>query len=152
MISPFTVFGNMAASYGNGKSSIIWPFEYWIMIEGSRMGVTKWPKWIFFTFFHKKPPKRLILVKESAETSWVISREVNLSMRILIKGLLTTKVFVAERIAHIIVQMALRIGKWDYTIFFYKHPLFFSSAWACLAESQFWASSVLRPVLRYVQG
>ena len=36
--------------------------------------------------------------------------------------------------------------------FFYKHPPFFSSAWACLAESQFWASSVLRPVLRYVQG
>ena len=64
------------------------------------MGVTKWPKLNFFTFFHKKPPKRLNLLNESAETSCVISSEVNLSMGILIRGLLTTKVFVAKRSLH----------------------------------------------------
>ena len=34
----------------------------------------------------------------------------------------------------------------NYT-FFYKHTLFFSSAWGCLLWSRFWASSVLRHVL-----
>ena len=31
--------------------------------------------------------------------------------------------------------------------FFYKHTLFFSSAWGCLPRNHFWASSVLRRVL-----
>ena len=66
---------------------------------GSHMGVTKLPKLIIFTLSHKKPPKRLILLNEIAETSCVISIEVNLSMGILIMGLLTTKVFIAERSA-----------------------------------------------------
>ena len=61
------------------------------------MGVTKRPKLIIFTLSHKKPPKRLILLNESAETSCVISIEVNQSIGILIMGLSTTKVFLAER-------------------------------------------------------
>ena len=65
---------------------------------GSHMGVIKWPKLIFFTFFNKWSPRRLILLKESAETFCVISSKVNLSMGILIRGLLTAKVFFAERI------------------------------------------------------
>ena len=64
---------------------------------GLHMAVTKWPKLIIFTLSHKKPPKRLILLNESAETSCVISIEVNLSKGILIMGPLTTKMFVAER-------------------------------------------------------
>ena len=64
---------------------------------GLHMGVTKWPKLIIFTFSHKKPPKRLILLSESAETSCVISIEVNLSIGILIMGLSTAKVFLAQR-------------------------------------------------------
>ena len=68
---------------------------------GSHMGVTKWPKLNFFTFFHKKPPKRLILFNESAKTSCVISSDVNLSIGILIRGLFTTKVFLAKRNDHI---------------------------------------------------
>ena len=35
----------------------------------------------FFTFSHKKPPRRLILLIESAETSCVISGGVNLSSK-----------------------------------------------------------------------
>ena len=50
-----------------------------------------------FHFLNKKPPRRLILLNESAETSCVISSEVNPNMGILIRGLLTTKVFIARR-------------------------------------------------------
>ena len=34
-----------------------------------------------------------------------------------------------------------------HVFFFYKHTLFFSSAWGCLPQSRFWASSVLKRVL-----
>ena len=71
------------------------------MIEGLTIGVTNWPKLIFLTFYPKKSPRRLILLKESAETFCVISSKVNISMGILIRGLLTAKVFFAERTVHL---------------------------------------------------
>ena len=64
---------------------------------GSHMGGAKSPKLVFEPFFHKMSPKRLILLNESAETSCVISSEVNPNMGVLIRGLFTTKVFIARR-------------------------------------------------------
>ena len=64
---------------------------------GSHMGGTKSPKLVFEPFFHKMSPKRLILLNESSETSCLTSVRVNLSMGILIRGLYTARVFVAER-------------------------------------------------------
>ena len=61
------------------------------------MGGTKSPKLVFQPFFHKMSPKRLILLYESSETSCVTSVSVNLSMGILIRGLYTARVFIAER-------------------------------------------------------
>ena len=64
---------------------------------GSHMGGTKSPKLVFEPFFHKMSPKQLILLNESSETSCLTSVRVNLSMGILIRGLYTARVFVAER-------------------------------------------------------
>ena len=78
--------------------------------HGVAHGSHQMAKKIFLTFFNKWSPRRLILLIESAETSCMISSEVNLSMGILIRGRLTAKVFFAERTTHLYKKFCLSVG------------------------------------------